>query len=217
MSIPMAIQDFIRSLLPKEDRFYTLLEKQMDVALRAAKALAEFRSPDCTPTQLAAKLQSLEHEGDALVHEVEELLARTFVTPIDREDIHGLSQVIDDVTDLANGAARACDLLGVPRPTPPMLELIDLLVTATTKLAETLPNLRQRRFDQLLVDSRTVRAYEKDADRFFRAAISDLYRRPEVDAKVLLREREVLEDLENAVDLCERVATVLANLAVKHG
>lgn len=215
----MPIQTFIRWLLPKDDRFFKLFEDHAEVISEAAKIMVDFPtvSDGGNIQEVLKKIHQLEHRGDDMVRSVMLALDETYVTPIDREDIHALSQVIDDVTDLANGAARACDLLGVPRPTPPMLELIDLLVTAASKLAETLPNLRQRRFDQLLVDSRTVRGYEKDADRFFRAAISDLYRRPEVDAKVLLREREVLEDLENAVDLCERVATVLANLAVKHG
>ena len=213
----MALQDLIRLILPREDRFYELIERQMDVALRAARALAEFRDPACTPAMLAASLQKLEHEGDALVHEIEELLAKTFVTPIDREDIHQLSQVIDDVTDLANGAARACDLLGVPRPSEEMLALIDMLGTAAEQLARTLPNLRLRRFEPLMTDTRAVRGLEKDADRIFRGAISKLYRSDDVDVKVLLREREVLEDLENAVDRCERVAMVLATLAVKHG
>jgi predicted phosphate transport protein (TIGR00153 family) len=213
----MALQDLIRLILPREDRFYELIERQMDVALRASRALAEFRDPACTPAMLAASLQKLEHEGDALVHEIEELLAKTFVTPIDREDIHQLSQVIDDVTDLANGAARACDLLGVPRPSEEMLALIDMLGTAAEQLARTLPNLRLRRFEPLMTDTRAVRGLEKDADRIFRGAISKLYRSDDVDVKVLLREREVLEDLENAVDRCERVAMVLATLAVKHG
>lgn len=213
----MALQDLIRLILPREDRFYELIERQMDVALRAARALAEFRDPACTPAKLAVSLQKLEHEGDALVHEIEELLAKTFVTPIDREDIHQLSQVIDDVTDLANGAARACDLLGVPRPSEEMLALIDMLGTAAEQLAKTLPNLRLRRFEPLMNETRAVRGLEKDADRIFRAAISKLYRSEDVDVKVLLREREVLEDLENAVDRCERVAMVLATLAVKHG
>ncbi|MBK6921847.1 MAG: DUF47 family protein [Deltaproteobacteria bacterium] len=213
----MALQDLIRLILPREDRFYELIERQMDVALRAARALAEFRDPACTPAMLAASLQKLEHEGDALVHEIEELLAKTFVTPLDREDIHQLSQVIDDVTDLANGAARACDLLGVPRPSEEMLALIDMLGTAAEQLARTLPNLRLRRFEPLMTDTRAVRGLEKDADRIFRGAISKLYRSDDVDVKVLLREREVLEDLENAVDRCERVAMVLATLAVKHG
>ena len=72
-------------------------------------------------------------------------------------------------------------------------------------------------YADLLDDGRKLRSLEKEADGVFRAAVSQLFKDPAVDAKVLLREKEVLEDLENAVDHCDNVADTLANIAVKHG
>ncbi len=213
----MGLQDFIQRLLPRHDEFFELLERQAGVARKAAQTLASFAEPGKTATTIMEQVQAIEHEGDKLVHEMEEALARTFVTPIDREDIHLLASSIDDVLDLTNYAARACAMLGVERPTVPMVGLMKVLVEATTVLAEGLPSLRRRAYQELRTTKRKIREIEKEGDRIHREAISELFRGETVDAKVLLREREVLEDLENAIDRCEKVADTLSNLAVKHG
>jgi uncharacterized protein Yka (UPF0111/DUF47 family) len=80
-----------------------------------------------------------------------------------------------------------------------------------------LPKLRLHQYQELIEDSRTLKKLEKDGDAIFREAVSGLFKDPNVDAKVLLREKAVLEDLENAVDHCDQLAGTLAQLAVKHG
>lgn len=213
----MGLQDFIQRLLPRQDEFFELLERQAGVARKAADALASFADPDKTAAAVCELVQTHEHEGDKLVHEIEEALARTFVTPIDREDIHLLASSLDDVLDLTNYAARACSMLGVERPTPPMIGLMKVLVEATGVLAEGLAALRRRAYAELRTSMRRIRKLEKDADKIHREAVTALFRMDHTDAKVLLREREVLEDIENAIDRCEKVADTLSNLAVKHG
>jgi predicted phosphate transport protein (TIGR00153 family) len=213
----MGLQDFIQRLLPRQDEFFVLLERQAGVALEAARALASFAEPDKTAASVCEQVQVHEHAGDKLVHEIEEALARTFVTPIDREDIHLLASALDDVLDLTNYAARACSMLNVQRPTGAMVELMNVLVEATKVLAEALTNLRKRAYDELRTTTRRIRQLEKDADKIHREAVSMLFRSEHTDAKVLLREREVLEDIEAAIDRCEKVADTLTNLAVKHG
>src|SRR5829696_2907240 len=101
--------------MPREEGFFDLLEKQAKVALGAAETLASFVENNRGASTVADAVQDLEHEGDKLVHEVEEALAKTFVTPIDREDIHFLCSELDDVIDLTNTTARAFLLLGVDR------------------------------------------------------------------------------------------------------
>ena len=145
------------------------------------------------------------------------LVIGPLITPIDREDLQRLSAQLDDVLDLANGTARACVLYGVERPTAPMLALVDLLGKATRLLEEAMPKLRRHQYAELMEAARAVRQVEKDADAIFRDAISALFRDDAVDARRMLREKEVLEDLENAIDQCEHVGETLANLAVKHG
>ena len=213
----MSLQSVVRWFLPKEDHFYALLEEQAAIAHEAATAFTTFQRPEVTAAVLRQQIQDLEHKGDKSVHEMEEALARTFVTPIDREDLQRLSSDIDSILDLTNGAARACALLGVDRPTEPMNKLIECLVKCTGILKESVPRLRKHEYQQLIEETRATRTIEKEADLVFREAVSALFRDPNVDAKKLLREREVLEDLENAVDQCEQVAETLRNLSVKHG
>jgi len=211
----MALQAIVRWLLPREDHFFGYLEKQAVIAHEAAKVLASSRTADVKDVR--HQVQELEHDGDKIQHDVEDALARTFVTPIDREDLQRLSSELDTVLDLTNGAARACDLFGVTRPTEPMLALMGVLVECTAVLVSALPKLRLHQYVELIEETRTLKKLEKDGDAIFREAVSGLFRDPAIDAKVLLREKAVLEDLENAVDHCDQVAGTLAQLAVKHG
>lgn len=213
----MGLQDVIRWFLPKEEHFYDYLEKQAKAAHDGAIALRRFGVEGTTAVQARAAVQECEHEGDRIVHDMEEALAKTFVTPIDREDLHALSSELDTVLDLMNGAIRACVMFGVDTPTEPMNRLMDILVSCTAKMDEAMPKLRKHQYADLVVVARELRTIEKDADVVYRDAVSKLFKDDAVDAKVLIREKTVLEDLENAVDQCDSIADILANLAIKNG
>lgn len=213
----MGIQDVIRFLLPREDHFYDYLEKQAKVAHQGAVALAMFTESGHTADEARAAVQKCEHEGDKIVHDMEEALAKTFVTPIDREDLQRLSSELDDVLDLTNGAIRACTMLGVEEATEPMKKLVKILVDCTHRLDTVMPKLRRHEYEEIVACARELRKVEKDADTVYREAISSLFKDSTVDAKRLIREKTVLEDLENAVDQCDSIADTLTNLAVKNG
>jgi uncharacterized protein len=211
----MGFASIIRFLIPRADHFYTFLERQAVVAHDGAVALSIFTEGNGPMVRDA--VQDFEHLGDSIVHEMEEALARTFVTPLDREDLHSLSTTIDDILDLTNGAARACTLFGVERPSEPMTKLMLLLVKCTEVLKSAMPKLRAHAYAEIMEEVKAVKALEKEGDRIYRDAVSALFRDPAIDAKVLLREKGVLEDLENAIDSCEEAAERLTNLSVKHG
>lgn len=212
----MGLQDIVRWILPREDVFYTLIEKQSELLDEAARTLAGF-AEGASAEEVHKKVQELEHAADAIVHEIEDQLARVYVTPIDREDIQLLATALDDVVDLINLTARTFVLYDVPKPTAPMTELMQILVKLTGVLKAGLPNLRRHKYLDLINLGREIKLGEKEGDRVFRNAVGQLFRDPGIDAKVLLRDKEVLEDLENAIDKCETVAERLKNLAVKHG
>ncbi len=213
----MGLQSLVRFLLPREDHFFRFLEQQADIAHQAALALAEFQTEGITADAVRKKVQEIEHAGDKQVHELEEALAKTFVTPIDREDIQALSNELDTVCDLSNSSARACVLLGVDRPTKPMVQLMATLVQCTELLKTGLPYLAKHDYAKLREHGRALRGKEKEGDNIYREALSALFRDARLDFRALLREREVLENLENAIDHCERVGHRLVNLSVKHG
>lgn len=217
----MGIQDVIRWFLPREDHFYDFLERQAKAAHEGAKALSKFATNGKTAAEARDEVQKIEHQGDGIVRDMEEALAKTFVTPIDREDLQKLSSELDTVLDLTNGAIRACVLLGVEKPTEPMAKLIEIIVRCTGKIDEVMPMLRKHQYTQILETARELRKIEKEADAVYREAVSQLFRaggtNPGIDARVLIREKTVLEDLENAIDQCDSIADTLTNLSVKNG
>ena len=213
----MRLQALVRWLLPKEEHFYDFLERQALAAHEGATALATFSAEGAALERVAESVQVVEHKGDALVHELEDALAKTFVTPIDREDLQKLSSQLDDVLDLTNSAARGCLLFGVTRATPAMTTLTEMLVTCTEILKDALPHLRNHAYSALIDASRVLRKLEKEADTVYREAVRELFGNEKIEARVLLREKQVLDDLEKAIDHCEYVSNTLANLAVKNG
>lgn len=222
----MGIQDVIRWFLPREDHFYDFLERQAKAAADGAKALSKFATNGTSAVEARDAVQKIEHLGDGIVHDMEEALAKTFVTPIDREDLQKLSSELDSVLDLTNGAIRSCVLLGVEKPTDAMKKLIGYIVRCTETIDHAMPKLRKHQYHELVECARDLRKTEKEADIVYREALSELFRSDAIggpfregasDARVLIREKTVLEDLENAIDQCDSIAETLANLAVKHG
>ncbi|HEY4055735.1 MAG TPA: DUF47 family protein [Kofleriaceae bacterium] len=211
----MGFAALTRWLVPKGDHFYSFLERQAVIAHGGAVALSTF--VEGNGPMIRESVQDFEHQGDSIVHEMEEALARTFVTPIDREDLHSLSTRIDDILDLTNGAARACVLFGVDKPSEAMSKLMAILVRCTEVVQSVMPKLRQHAYEEIISEVKALRSLEKEADQVYRDAVSALFRDPAIDAKSLLREKGVLEDIENAIDSCEDVGQQLANLSVKHG
>lgn len=212
----MGLQDMVRWLLPREEVFYRLLESLATKVEASAKELAKL-SDGTPPADVYESIRAIEKEADKLVFEAEEQFAKVFVTPIDREDLQALIVSIDDIVDLIHLTARAFVLYGVPKPTPAMSEQMRILVVLGEILRTEMPALGQHDYERLIVAGRMIREHEKAADKVFREAVAALFHDPEIGAKVLLRDKEVLEDLENAIDKFELVAERLKNLAVKHG
>lgn len=209
------IQKILHWLVPRHDYFFEYLERQAVIARDAAKAMQRFKE-GAPAAQIRDAVQDFEHKGDSIVHELLDDLARTFVTPIDREDLQRLSKRLDDILDYTNLAARACVLFGVDKPTKPMLILIDKLAQCTEILANAVPRLRKRAYNALIEDSHKLHGLEKEGDAVFRDAVSALFHDPNIDAKVILREKEVLDDLEKAINRCDSTAETIINVAVKN-
>lgn len=221
----MGLQDIVRVLVPRDDRFYDYLEQQAVLAHEGAVELSRLLTE--APKGVQQAVRAVEKRGDKAAHEIEDALARTFVTPLDREDIHNLSSRLDDVLDRAYAAASAFVMFGIQKPSEPAEKLLDCLVRATLELKNVLPSLRKHDFETIRSSGRTVKTIEKEGDEIYRGAMTALfatdaeaqgpYRTLEIDARAIIREKEVLEILEEAVDNCEDVAEFLVNLAVKHG
>jgi uncharacterized protein len=205
----------LRMIRPRADHFYSFLERQAQLALEAARVLEGITKPDANAEAVRNRIQELEHEGDTQVHGMLDALSATFVTPIDREDLQRLSKRIDDILDLTNATAKACVTFGVEKPTPAMRLLISKLVESTDLLNQSVPKLRTHAYPEAIRICARVTISEKDGDVVYRDALSALFRDPNIDAKTILREREVLDDLEKAINRCEQVADLITTVAVK--
>ncbi len=212
----MSLQQFIERLLPRETHFYTFLEDQAAVALQAAEALLPAAQAAADYEMIRSEVKKLENEGDRIHDAMMSALAATFVTPIDREDLQRLSKRLDDITDLLDVSARAFLVFDVDGRTEAIGVLIRLIHESCKVLAEVMPLLRKNKYNELIERCRTLAELEKQGDRIFRDELSRLFRDPAVDAKEILRAREVLDHLEKALDKSRSAAETLTNIAVKH-
>jgi uncharacterized protein Yka (UPF0111/DUF47 family) len=211
----MVFQDVIRVILPKEDHFYDFLERQAKLAHEAAIELQRLGTDDVHDVRKA--VHDKEKQADKVAHELEDALAKTFVTPLDREDLHKLSTLLDDIADRAHATASAFDMFSIETPSESATKLMALLVRTTQKLSDLLPSLRNHDWDAIRAARRELKVLEKEGDEIYRSSMRSLFSDTSIDARSLIREKEVIQILEDAVDTCEDVAEYLANLAVKHG
>ncbi|MBL8742102.1 MAG: DUF47 family protein [Myxococcales bacterium] len=211
----MGVQDLVRLVLPKEDHFFDYLEKQATLAHEGAQALRKLESDDVKAVK--ESVHKIEKAGDKVSHDLEDALARTFVTPLDREDIHRLSTLLDDILDRAHNTASAFDMFSINEPSDSAKKLMALLEKTTGKLAEMLPFLRKQDWNTIREGTRAMKVLEKEGDEIYRETMRRLFADESMSARALIREKEVVEILEDAIDTCEDVAEYLTNLAVKHG
>lgn len=211
----MALQDIVRLVLPKETHFFDFLEQQAALAHEGAEALLKLESSPVAEVKQA--VQAIEKKGDKIQHELEDALALTFVTPLDREDIHRLSVLLDDILDRAHATASAFEMFSIDKPSDEAVSQMRVLVKTTELLREIVPSLRRHEWEAIREGKRKLKVFEKEGDEVYRSAMKRLFAETGLEARLLIREKEVIEILEDAIDTCEDASEFLTNLAVKHG
>jgi predicted phosphate transport protein (TIGR00153 family) len=200
-------------LIPKEEKFYEDFEALATEVLRGAGLLVEMLAPDRPVWEKAREIKDIEHRCDVITQQIIERLNRTFVTPIDREDIHGLAHSLDDVMDAIDACAAVVSLYRIERVRPGTRELAAILKEAAEKLV-----VATKEFEGLKALSpvaRELTRLEKESDRVYQQAIVQLFA-DERDPIALIKSKEMLEFLEAATDRCEDVANVFEAIVVKH-
>jgi len=201
-------------LLPRQEKFFDLFIKQADIIADAARLLRQaVKDGNSHMGRAAARIQQLESEGDEVIHDIFTKLNQTFITPLDPEDIHLLSSRLDDVLDGIEEAMHrmvAYRLEPIPRT---VVELCEVVHDAAGSLQKAFRALHQDQ--QVLEHCIEVNRLEDYADQLLRAAISELFQQ-EKDPIALIKQKEVLESLEDTTDRCEDVADGLQNVVVKN-
>jgi uncharacterized protein len=214
----MKLDFWIRKLLPKDEKFYQLLEESTTNLLKAGVALRML--PKCRTQHdrenTASIIKDIEHAGDSITHRIFNELNSTFVTPIDREDIHLLASALDDVLDHIDGVAARFNLYKVPAVPDIMVDLIEVLNKSIIELTDGVHHLRNLNDVKSLGEIiKKVNDYENQADMIFDRAIADLFEK-EKDPITIIKLKEIFVGLETATDKCEDAANVLEGLLIKH-
>jgi len=197
--------------------FYDLFEQGTANLVVAAEKLVDLFDNYENVEAKAKELKALEHEGDVIAHEIIARLHRTFVTPIDREDITQLVHSMDDVMDFIEAAGRTAFLYGITQPTERSRELARIVLKMTHKLNEVVPCLRRRdQYPRILKQCVEINTLENEADDVQHAALAELFEVCKLNACDVIKWREIYEHLENATDRGEDIANALEGIVLKH-
>jgi uncharacterized protein Yka (UPF0111/DUF47 family) len=203
-------------LIPKNYRFYDLFEQSAHNLVVAAEVMADLMEHFENVEMKAARMKELERVGDGIIHEIVEQLHKTFVTPLEREDITALAQHLDDVVDYMEGATTAIHIYGMKRPMAPARAVADLVRLQTVQVEKAVPKLRQRsQLKSVLEHCVEIHRLENEADTLFLDAMARLFDE-EPSPVEIIKWREIYDQLERATDSCEHVANVLEGIVLKY-
>jgi len=215
----MKIDGILHALLPKDDSFFLLFERDAENLLTAAgvfKDLMVNRISKEERAQKVRKIEEIEHRGDEITHQIFKALGTTFITPFDREDIHVLASKLDDILDYIQGAANRIVLYRVDRISPEAERLAQLIYEAVVELHKAIGHLRDLRKAEAINESLVkINSMENEADDLFERAIASLFDTCK-DPIELIKLKELLVSLETATDQCEDAANAIESIMVKH-
>jgi predicted phosphate transport protein (TIGR00153 family) len=201
-------------LFKKDEKFFKIFGQMTVHILEAAELLGNMvRNPTADLAPLASKIKDLEHKGDELTHRVIDELNKTFITPIDREDIHDLTAALDDVLDLIDSTATRIVLFRITEPIRSVPEMCAVLLSQVMEIGAAVSNLQDN--DHVVERCIEINRLENDADRLFQSAIAALFDEVK-DPIAVIKRKEIIETLEAATDKAEDVANVLESIIVKN-
>ncbi|HEX7898788.1 MAG TPA: DUF47 domain-containing protein [Planctomycetota bacterium] len=208
------------SIMPKETVFFDLFEKSADNVQKGAQKLLDLMSNFGDLAYRVQEIKEIEHTGDKLTHEMIERMNKTFITPLDREDIHELACRLDDVIDLMDTATARMSLYKVKEPMPDAVALARVLVAATTTIKEAMPLLRtiskKSSVDALLKCCVQIHTHENEGDRIEQHALASLFENGQSDPILVIKWKDIYQDLEAATDRCEDVANAIESIVLKN-
>jgi hypothetical protein len=203
-------------LMPQEGRFFDLFNEHGGHIVAATREMAALMADFPEFARHAAAIDRIEKEGDKVTHRTVELLHRTFITPIDREDIHRLITALDDILDLLQDCAQSIQLYDVRSSTPESKRLADICVACGEKVNEGLGLLSNMdHAKRILGICGDIDRLESEADHVMRAAIAKLFRE-EPDVRELIKLRAIYELLEAVTDRCEDVANIIEGIVLEN-
>ncbi|MDX2019961.1 MAG: DUF47 domain-containing protein [Deltaproteobacteria bacterium] len=203
--------------LPKETSFFEFFEQHAALTVQGAK---EFQSLVTTAANIEAKTRrvaEIEHETDVITHRCVEALHKTFITPLDRYDIHRFITKLDDIMDYVEAAAERILLYEITEMTPELKDMADVLTRAAEEVlsaCKLMSNLRHPA--EILKICVEINRLENESDAIMRRAVARLFKE-EKDPIAVIKWKEIYENVENAVDRCEDVANIIEGVVLENG
>lgn len=200
-------------LLPKEEEFFDLFIEVATRAEKAAELLQQMFTSHDRAAYCAEAIKKLENEADGITHEVVNRLDRTFITPIDREDIHLLASDLDDVIDRIDGTARRAQIFRLGAAPPGIAELCTIIRSMTAEIAQAVRKLRGK--DDVMRHCVEAKRLEEEGDALYHQMLGKLFD-TEKDAIQIIKWKEIYDILETTIDEGEDVANDIESIVLKH-
>ncbi|HLG20237.1 MAG TPA: DUF47 family protein [Bdellovibrionota bacterium] len=205
-----------RRLIPREEKFFDLFRQSADLIVEGAKAFRELLSDLKHGETRARDLKAIESRADEVTHHTVDLLHKTFITPIDRSDIHELICRMDDIIDYIEAASQRIVLYNLTSAPPHAAELADICVKSVEAIREAVNKLEDlKNSPEILRHCVEVNRLENEADHLLRTAMAKLFRE-ESDARQIIKVKEIYELLETVTDRCEDVANIIEGIVVEY-
>jgi uncharacterized protein len=203
------------SLFPKDHKFFDIFREDAANLRQGALALQELVDHYENVGEKYERIKAIEHQGDNITHDLFTKLRDTFITPLEREDIHGLASGLDDVLDCIEGVASRMWTFKLDRPTPELKKLVDVIVQAVEQIFEAIDHLES--LGHVHAFCKQINILEYEADVICREAIAELFEKAETAAELknFIKLKEIYTRLEVAADRCEDVANVIEEIIVK--
>ena len=202
-------------LIPHDKIFFDLFEKQAGVVKEAAWQLVALTEDFTNVKEKRHEIEKLEHKGDQITHDIYDQLNRTFITPLDPEEISHLASVLDEVLDYIDGATEKMYYYNIGATDAHMIELAKLIHMSTSEIESAVKGIRSIK-DPRYIEERCIEVnrLENLADDVLAHAVTDLFKTN--DAIMIIKFKDIYEHLETATDYCEDVANVLSDIAIRH-
>ncbi len=204
-------------LIPRDEQFYELFEELADKIQEGGKVFLEILNNYEYSEPKVVKLKEIEHEADTITHRTYERMHKTFLTPIDREDIYALVNKMDSVLDMIEAAAVRMYLYKIKKPTDEILAMSKVLEKAVAGIKVIVYGLKDKKNPKKILETCVeINTLENEGDYILRTAVARLFEN-EKDAIELIKLKEICERIEEALDICEDVSNIVEGIVLKHG
>lgn len=202
-------------IIPQEKHFFDMLEQQADVVVEGAEALLDMTKNFNQVDKKRDNIKDIEHKGDDLVHKIAEALNKTFVTPIDHDDMSKLTSRLDDILDFIEAASHRMWAYEIKTVPPDMVQLAEVILAGSKEVNHAIKDLRNiSRRNEILKHCIEINRLENVGDDITHVAVAGLFKKYE--AIEIIKLKEIYEHLEMATDKCEDAADVIKDVFIKN-